>query len=83
MKIPVVEGACTVRQHCPSCRTKLHHRLVFAILNASMLGCLRSFFSLQGKRHCCEKKRGFPEERSFIGQDRAVSGFCAAHGQEG
>lgn len=36
-------------------------------------------FSLLGQRHCCEKKRGFPEERSFIGHKRAVSGCCVAH----
>lgn len=56
----------------------------FVTLNTSVLGCLRVFFfSLLGQKRCCEKKRGFPEERSFIGQNRAVSGCCATHGQEG
>lgn len=60
VKIPVVEGACTVRQHCPSCRTKLHHRLVFAILNASMLGCLRSFFFFTGAEALLWKEKRIP-----------------------
>lgn len=83
VKSNAVDGASTSRQQRPSCRTMPHHRLFFATLKTSVLGCLRFFSSLLGQTRCCEVKREFPEERSFIGENHTVSACRAIHRQEG